>query len=202
MDENKRSQLEQRRAQLQTKMEAEAFVEQHIKPMLDVLDYLKLHGVPYRITGLVHIATMHYPYVADALSQAPYVDYGFGPLDPPVEHLEKALEEVFERFPSTNGLRYVPNLPKYADYGIQQTDGSVRHGLQIAIQALNLPDQPVYLYYLRYAIVLEVSLFALQNHDHDDLFNTWHGDAIIFVPEGYWLIAYTLEDEWLGGKRT
>src|SRR5690606_3782465 len=100
-----------------------------------------------------------------------------------------------------NSLRYVPNLAKYADYGNMPPKGSLRDGLQKTVQALDLQNHNVYVYYLQYALVLKVSLHDLCIHDHDDLFKSLHSDVVIFPDRSYWLIVFTLKKEWLGRKK-
>lgn len=201
MEHDKRTALEQRRQQLQTKLQAETYIVQDLAPALEVLDYLRQHDIAYRIAGLVSIPEKYHSYIEQAFTQPQYSDYDFpiSALDSP--ELKASLQTINDRFPSTNSFRYVPELPRYADYRALPHESTQRNGLQKAVQALELPDQPVFLHYLRYPLVIEVSLHNLAHHDNDDLFNFWHGDAFIFTSDIEWLIAFTLEDEWYGGRK-
>lgn len=199
MDDNKRSALEQRRQQLQVKMKAEAYIARYITPVQEIFDYIRQQEVAYQIAGLAHLPAEYHPYVEQAISEAPYKAYGFQSDHLRKPELQRKLNTIFDRFPSINSFRYVPDLPEYANYnGVPSEDG-VRDGLQRVIQALALQDQQVYIYYLNYGLVLQLSLTALSDHEHEDLFNTWHGDVLIFSDELNWLIVFTLEEEWLGG---
>ena len=199
MDNDKRALLEQRRQQLQIKMQAEAYIERHIKPARELFDDLHQHDLAYQIAGLVSTPAEYLPYVEQAMTQPPYCDYGFHPNHLQSAELEQLLDSVFDRFPSVNALRYVPDLPGYTDYGGIPFDNDRRDGLQKVMQALGLQDQNVYVHYLQYTLVLKVSLAALSNHEHESLFNTWHGEVLIFSDNPDWLITFTLEEEWLGG---
>lgn len=71
--------------------------------------------------------------------------------------------------------------------------------LQSIIKQQRFEAQEVYLYYMRYAILLQVNLHHLSRVASEELFNFYHGDAIIFAENLDWLIAYSLEDEWRAG---
>lgn len=201
MEHDKRTALEQRRLQLQTKLQAEAYIAQDLAPSLEILDYFNQHSVAYHIAGLVSIPDEYHSYIEQTIKQPPYRDYGFSAAALHDPELEATLQTIDEHFPSVNSFRYVPDLPRYADYRALPSESTQRDGLLKAVQALELPDKPVYLHHLRYPLVLEVPLHNLCQHDHEDLFNFWHGDAFIFSKDADWLIAFTMEEEWLGGKK-
>ncbi len=199
MDNDKRTQLAEKREQLQIKLKAETYIERYIAPVQEIFDYLHQQEVVYQIAGLLSIPTGYHPYVEQIIMKHPYDAYGFRPDHLQKPRLKQLIETVFDQFPSTNELRYVPDLPEYAHYnGILSEDGA-RDGIQHVIQALGLQDQSVYVHYLNYGLALHLSLAALSDHEHEDLFNTWHGDVMIFPINLEWLIVFTLEEEWLGG---
>lgn len=200
MDTEKRIALEERRRQLQLKQQVAAFAASDLQPYLEIVDYLSKHDVPYRMVHVAHVQADWLPSMREIMRQAPYLDYGF-PMDRLcTDDRIDLFGELFQRYPSTNSFRYVPDLPRFADYGTGSSEGLTRDGLRKAITALALQDQQVYLYYLRYAPVIELSLFDLMAHDHPDLFNLGHGDALIFPANLDWVIAFTLEEEWYGGR--
>ncbi|MBD1433929.1 hypothetical protein H8B06_13910 [Sphingobacterium sp. DN00404] len=201
MEHDKRTQLAQKREQLQIKLKAETYIERYITPVQEIFDYLCQQGAAYQIAGLLNIPTEYHPYIKQALARTPYDVYGFQPDHLQKPRLKQLIDTVFDRFPSTNELRYVPDLPEYANYnGIPSEDGT-RDAIQQVIQALGLQDQSVYVYYLNYGLVLQLSLAALSDHEHEDLFNTWHGDVMVFPESLDWLIAFSLEEEWFGGRK-
>lgn len=199
MNNDKRIQLEQKRQQLQVKIKAEAYIDQYIKPMQEIFDCIRQQGVTYQIAGLAYVPAEYHVYVEQIITQTPYDAYGFQPDHLQKFHLAHLINTIFDRFPSINPLRYVPDLPEYANYHGVSSDGA-RNGLHRVIQELGLMDQQVYVYYLNYGIVLQLSLTELSNHEHEDLFNPWHGDVMIFADHADWLISFTLEEEWLGGN--
>lgn len=201
MDDNKRSALEQRRQQLQLKIQAETYIERHIKSARELFDDLRQHEVTFEIAGLVYTPMEYRPYIEQTIVQPMYNKYRFQSNHLQSTALEQLLDTLFDQYPSINPLRYVPNLPKYADYSSMPSKGGLRDGLQKVVHAMGLQNQNVYVYYLQYALVLKASLRDLCTHDHEDMFNTWHGEVVIFTDHPDWLITFTLEEEWLGGQK-
>ena len=200
MDTDKRKFLLQRREQLQNKLEAEEHINSYLEPALEVLDYCRQQAIGYRIVALLSVPQAYRPHVAQCIQEQPYKEYGFAADNLHAVDGNKLLEQLWEKFPSTNEFRYVPDLPCFADYRGVAPAETQRDGLQRAVQELALPEQNVYLCYLRYGLLLEVQLEQISRYDTEELFNTWHGDTLLFAEPADWLIAFTMEDEWYGGK--
>lgn len=201
MQPEKRRELEERRRQLQQQRDAESYVNTYVHPYLEVLEYLTEQAVPYKLVQLMYLNQDWHNHVTGILQTTPYNKYSFPVLPPTeMEDLQGELDQLFDCYPSTNPLRYVPSLAKWADYGAVSSDID-RRGLEEAAASLGLSDQRVYLYYLRYSPILELSLTDVLKHDHEDLFNWQYGDAVIFPTDRSWLMAFTLEEEWYAGSR-
>ena len=198
MELSRREALEGRRRKLQLRLAAEAFVASALQPYVDVLDYLNQHDVDFEIIQLMYTTQEWKPYVQATLQSSIYSRYGFLPAHGEERGLHEKLDKLYDRYPSTNSLRYVPSLPKIADYSSMPPEYS-RDGLQQARASLGLPAQRVFLNYLSYAPLIEVSLSDILEHDQEELFNFWHGDVLIFPADLSWLIAFTLEEEWYAG---
>lgn len=201
MDDNKREILEKRRLALQVKLLAKTYIDKHIAPTQGILDYLRREGVEYQIAGLPFVPVEYQPYIMEVITQPLYNDYGFRPVHLQCAALEALLDGIFERFPSVNPLRYVPDLPQYADCHAAPLQNGCRDGLEKVVQALGLEEQLVYMHFLHCGLVLIASLQELGAHDHEDIFSTWIGEVVIFPAQLDWLIAFTLEEEWLGGRK-
>jgi len=199
MQPDKRKELEERRRQLQIRRAAEAFLASALQPYVDILDYLSKHDVDFEIIQLMYVKSDWKSHIQTMLQRVPYVDCGFHAGHLEELGLEEQMDQLYDRYPSINSLRYVPCLPKFADYGTAPPE-KIRDGLQKAAASLGLSSQKVFLYYLRYTPVIEVSLFDILVHDHEDLFNFWHGDVMIFPSDLTWLMAFTLEEEWYAVK--
>src|SRR5690606_34804344 len=173
MQPEKRRELDKRRRQLQQRREAESYIEAYVHPYLDGLQYLNQQAVHYKRAQLTYLNEDWYSHVTEMIQATPCNKYSFPVLSPTeMRDLQGALDQLFDCYPSTNPLRYVPALPKFADYsaGSPRDD---RKGLEETASALKLSDQRVYLYYLRYSPIIELSLMDILKHDHEDLFN-WH----------------------------
>ena len=199
MQQSKRQELEERRRQHQLRQGAETFAASSLQSYVEILDYLDRQGVALKIIQLMYVRSEWKIPIQTILQGAPYAAYGFRPDHLEGSGMEEKMDELYLRYPSTNPLRYVPSLPKLADYNVL-SPGEIRNGLKKAAALLGLSNQKVFLYYLRYAPLIEVSLFDILEHDHKDLFNFWHGDAVIFPADLSWLMAFTLEEEWYAGK--
>lgn len=190
MDNSRRTTLEQRRRQLQIRQEAQAFVQSDVEPALELLEMLRNKGVNYKIVQMLHVKDDWKETVADTLSQPAYTTYGFEAGHLQEQGMGALLDALFGQYPSINSFRYVPDLAI-----------SVPQGLQQVLHELRLTDQKVYLYYLGYAFVMELSLYDLVQHANADIFNPWNGDALIFSNDLSWLIAYSLEEEWYAVRK-
>lgn len=200
MNEDKRKILEKRRKQLQTKIEAEEYIERHIHPTRDLFEALTKLNLTYYIAGLVYTPMPYLPYVEQEIAKQAYLDYGFHKEHMQSASVETILEILDRQYPTTNSICYVPALTAYANYYSAAPNQLIRDGLKKARKALALLEQEVYVYYMQYGLVLRVSLDAICLHDHEDLFSTWTGEVLIFSEATDWLITFTLEEEWLGGK--
>jgi len=199
MQPNKRQELEERRRQLQIKHAADEFVTSSLEPYIEILEHLKKREVAFEVIRLMYLQHDWKPHLENLLNQAPYKSYGFHSAHVTCTELGVTMDQLYERYPSINPLRYVPALTKVERYRMAPTD-QVQNGLAIAVTALALPDQKVFLYYLKYTPLIEIDLAELSRHADDELFNLWHGDAVIFPADLSWLIAFTLEEEWYAGR--
>lgn len=168
------------------KMGAKAFFRESMEPFLEITEVLEQAQIPYALCGLNLPDRAFLPYLTEIVEGSAALD---------IAHLKgrEGIEEltgVFERFPSTHLLRYVPPLPR-----LIQEDA-----LKEAANRLSLQGQEVYMYYLRYAFVLRLQWNDLGSVDLDGLFNLWQGDVVIFPKRVDWLVAYSLEEEWYAGR--
>lgn len=190
MDKTKRKELEKQRIQLQLFHKVQEFVSGDIDPALELLNKLYESRVLYKIVTLVNILPEWEPHLRETLSGPQYSAYRLENV--PTSSENKLVKEVLNKYPTTNPIRYVPDLP--------QIKASISPVKEIT-ESLKLQDQEVYLYYFQYALIVQVSLFELSGIATESLFNWWHGDTIIFPTNTNWLIAYSLEEEWYAGRR-
>jgi len=168
---------------LQLKQRAKAFFEASIQPFTTITTALQNSGIDYAVCGCIIRPKALLPYFYEIPAAAELFHTGN-------RDTIKLLDQLFKLYPTANALRYVPSLPKM-DAGATLKD---------AVDFLGLDNQPVYVYYLRYAPVLQLQLYRLLSANAGDLFNRQQGDVVIFPTDLSWLIAYALETEWYAGR--
>ena len=188
MTPDKRSQLESRRILLQQQQQAIDFVESRIRPFVEILQNLQQNEVPFNIVEIFNILPEWKMPLAKILSQHPFATFGLDKIAWVNESI--LIHQLLDRYPSANPFRYVPALPLMAG------DAS----LSSILQNIDATPGSVYLSYFTYPFVLQIELAHLRHLDEAELFNAWHGDAVIFPNNMQWLIAYSLEEEWRFGK--
>ena len=189
MNQQRKEELQQKRMLWQKQQEATEFYNSTIAPITELLHVLEAKGSHFSIAGFDGNEKELLPYFTTENKQSLREL-----LNNSDEEIPKVLDLLFQKYPSVNPLRYVPNLPLL---------GNATHEIPLlneAIESLKLPDQEVYLYYLRYVPVLQLPLYDLLHFTNDDVFDPWHGDLVIFPKDLNWLIALTLESDWYAGK--
>ena len=187
----KKERLEQLRAQLQTKLKAKEFLENQISPFTEIRNSLQQSTVSFTTIELLGFQEEWLPYLEEELLES------YLPTLPDDLGKSKAVNLVhtlFDKYPSTNEFRYVPNFEKINLVSTQEVSG-----LKQTVKSLGLENQTVYLYYLQYAPLVQLELYDLFLVDNEDLFNFWYGDVVIFPENHSWLISYSLEEDWYGG---
>lgn len=189
MTPQKRKELEIRRSKLQEKIEVASFVEKYIHPFVEILQVLKDRQMDFRIATFTNIPSEWNNLLDNTLSENPYALYELNKISRasgnPVIH------QLLDHYPGQNAFRYVPDLPLLPP-GI---------GVESFYEIIPSQNDWVYLYYFAYPLLLELYLPDIKKADIEDLFNLWHGDAIIFPKNYEWLLAYSLEEEWRYGKK-
>lgn len=189
MTPEKRKELEDRRVLLQQKQQAAAFVENHVRPFVDILQTLKKDKVHFNIVEFFNVRPEWTIFFDEILSKDPFAAFGLNKAN---RVNDSALIHAFlDSYPSAHALRYVPDLP------LMYPGASLR----FAIETYHPGSEMVYFFYFSYPFVLELPLSHLKQADEAELFNFWHGDVAIFPKNKEWLIAYSLEEEWRYGKK-
>lgn len=190
MTPRKRKELENRRVLLLQKLQAKEFVETRIRPFIEILQVLEENRVPFKIVRMVNIPPEWKPFMDELLSESPFVLFGLDKVPQADDHM--LIHELLDCYPSVHAFRYVPDLQSLPPGTSLRAVAAGRH----------TGDETIYFSYFAYPFVLEVALSGLTQADETELFNFWHGDAVIFPKNRAWLMAYSLEGEWRYGKKT
>lgn len=173
---------------LQQKLQAQTFFTEDVSACVELLTAFQEAGINYKIAGWVNVKQELRSYLVPEFEKL-----GFALDDDNNLVVADILDQVFETYPSIHSFRYVPPVPELNS--LEQRDA-----LFEAMEYLNLQDQEVQVYWLRYAVVLKLNLLDLLKLPADSVFTGWHGDAVIFPENLRWLIAYSLEDLWYAGS--
>lgn len=109
MTPEKRNELEDRRTLLQQKLQATAFAESSIRPFVEILQILKESHVQFDITEFVNVRREWKIFLDEILSESPFTTYELNKV--PQSNDNILINDLLDRYPSTNPFRYVPNLP-------------------------------------------------------------------------------------------
>ncbi|MGV4413334.1 MULTISPECIES: hypothetical protein [unclassified Chryseobacterium] len=188
MNPDRKNQLLAKRAQLQNRIRFNEFVENRIVPFLEILDELQNLEIEHSIISFRCIPPEFHELLRRHTQTEALEKYKLAKVEITTE--DTTVETVLEKYPSINPFRYVldasvvgyGNLPDEALQEIQETQ--------------QFKEEKVFVYWLKYAFLLEIDFKDLVKRANDDLFNSWHDDAVIFPKDYSWLIAYTIEDEW------
>lgn len=188
METDHRNRLEEKRAELQKRLRFEEFLDERVKPFLEVLGLFKLLDIKYTV-----LSSRCIPLEFQELFLEYLRSDGLSPNNLrqiPIAGEDAAVETILEIYPSVNPLRYV------LDAEIIAFDSSPAEALKKIVKNNHLIDDKVSVCFLNYAFILEVHFKELVEKADDELFNTWLGDVLIFPRSSSWLIAYSLEEEW------
>ena len=184
MTPEKRKELENRRILLQQQLQATEFVERSIRPFVEILQILKESHVDFNIVEFVNVRPEWKLFLDQILSENPFATFGLSKV--PQSNDNALINDLLNRYPSTNPFRYVPDLP-LMPYGTS---------LRSIIETQDWEHEMVYLNYLAYPFVLELPLSDLKHVDEAEMFNFRYEDVVVFPKDMKWLIAYSVEEEW------
>src|SRR5690606_10830660 len=184
---NHKNRLAALQNRLQQKLQAKAFFTEKVAPCAELFEAFQSAEVPFQVVACIGFQEEWQPHLK---TEQPLFEIDWKRNQP----LEQLLNQLFEEYPSENSFRYVPPYEK-------TTVGKEENPLKKATELLQLPNQEVLVYWLRYAVVVQLHLYDLPKLPEDTVFTFWHGDVVIFPQDLNWLIAYSLEEEWYAGKK-
>lgn len=184
--ENKKKRLTYLKARLRTKLNALEYQEVRIAPYAEIFAYLNKLAIPFTIVDLLGYLPEWQPFLESELQKPIYLNLN---QNIGCSEGEKICDSIFTAYPSVHPLRYVPE-------SFIPIESNTNIGLTETVEFLGLKNQSVYLYHLQYAPILKLQLFDLLEAESDEIFNFWHGDAVISPIDYSWLIAFSLEEQW------
>ena len=190
-----RIEIESRRFVMQLLISIKEFVIREIDPYLELLNHLTKKRISYRVVEIVGVLPEWGSYLKVLFSKSPYKSHSFLKSQFEFEKTHSLLAEFYNQFPSTQVLKYIPNVSQVSSLSSKQN--TLRH----IITTLQLVDRKTYVYYFRYGVIVEISLYQILKADCDILFNTWREDVVIFPSSFEWVITYTGSNTWYAGYK-
>lgn len=195
MTPEQQSTLNEKRKLLQQQLQFKEFFSQYIAPFSEVLESLNLLKINYQVVLARCIPKEYQHLLIEQFNGGEFKKYNLSEIE--ITSEDEILERLFKIFPNKHALRYLPDFESIKiDFDYPKTI------LNNIIHSEHLTEQQVYLCYLGFGFVLQIDFQDLSDKVSDDIFNTWHGDTVIFPKNQEWLIAYSLENEWRFGRKS
>lgn len=195
MTPEQQSTLNEKRKLLQQQLQFKEFFSQYIAPFSEVLESLNLLKINYQVVLARCIPKEYQHLLIEQFNVGEFKKYNLSEIE--ITSEDEILERLFKIFPNKHALRYLPDFESIKiDFDCPKTI------LNNIIHSEHLTEQQVYLCYLGFGFVLQIDFQDLSDKVSDDIFNTWHGDTVIFPKNQEWLIAYSLENEWRFGRKS
>lgn len=196
MTSQRYNQLLEKRAQLQLHIRFNEFVKECISPFVTILEELRRLGIAYRVVELRYGALEFRPLFATLFQTEAFVRNGFSEQNLILDNDDTTIAKLVTKYPTTHSSRYFPNLP-VIDVHVEDP----KTVLQNAIKDYQLSQSEVYICWILYPFVLEVTLDDLAHKATKELFDSWHEDVVIFPKDYRWvLVFHSFESEWLFGS--
>lgn len=195
MTPEQQSTLNEKRKLLQQQLQFKEFFSQYIAPFSEVLESLNLLKINYQVVLARCIPKEYQHLLIEQFNLGEFKKYNLSEIE--ITSEDEILERLFKIFPNKHALRYLLDFESIKiDFDYPKTI------LNNIIHSEHLTEQQVYLCYLGFGFVLQIDFQDLSDKVSDDIFNTWHGDTVIFPKNQEWLIAYSLENEWRFGRKS
>lgn len=195
MTPEQQSTLNEKRKLLQQQLQFKEFFSQYIAPFSEVLESLNLLKINYQVVLARCIPKEYQHLLIEQFNLGEFKKYNLSEIE--ITSEDEILERLFKIFPNKHALRYLLDFESIKiDFDYPKTI------LNNIIHSEHLTEQQVYLCYLGFGFVLQIDFQDLSDKVSDDIFNTWHGDTVIFPKNQEWMIAYSLENEWRFGRKS
>lgn len=189
MNNEQKLRLDALKAEQQCKQKAAYFNDLYIGRALEVLEQFKVGKVACKLIHIGDLETLYLPCLEPLLGQ--YTEWRLDLTHFEVEKNLPIVGEMFDRYPGTLPLRYQPDLPDIAK--------ECSDGLRQSAEYLGLEEGTVYMVFLSYLILFEISLTDLLLLENPEIFEAPGEDICIFPKDYSWLITCTIEEDWFAG---
>lgn len=195
MNEAQKAILDAKKSSIQTKLKVKETIQLFIKNWLEVYDMLLTRQIPHQLHYLTITTVDEKPFWLAELELDPLKKYEFTAQQLLTDVKLNVKDQLFEAYPNTYPLRYMPALPALADEIIDcPAENLIKALEQLHIQQ----DEIVYLIYLYYQPIIKISLADLKANAQS-LLDFPFEDIVITPLDFRWMIFKSMEDEWRCG---
>ncbi|WP_374329243.1 hypothetical protein [Soonwooa sp.] len=182
--------LQESKLQLQLQLKIQNFIDDYIMEFIHVLDCFKERQLPYRVMSIDKIPSQWRWPLREFFMSSRLKDYQF--YYAILMDNNRLMDICFSKYPSLNPIKYIPDFHDY----IPKEKRCNRTILERLISQKELENQKIFLYFIKYSILLEANLFDILKLDSEEVFNVIDGDVLIFPEKQEWLLSYSSNEEW------
>lgn len=162
---------------------------------LEIANSIKEAGLNWSLEYLEVVMQQQYDFWIEKLIQNPWSIFSFSESVIQIGDKYWVHEMLYLNYPSILPLRYLP-----ANSTVIQEDANLKIHLKAIIDANELKNQVIFLFYVRMSPVIKINLTDLLQLNLEEILPEQEDVAIMAV-DGSWLIFKSMEGEWVFGRQ-
>jgi hypothetical protein len=162
---------------------------------IEVANSIKEAGLNWSLEYFEIVMQQQYDIWIEKLNQDPWSSFSFSESVIQIGDKYWVHEMLYLNYPSILPLRYLP-----ANSTVIQEDANLKIHLKAIIDANELKNQVIFLFYVRMSPVIKINLYDLLILNLQDILPEQEDVAIMAV-DASWLIFKSMEGEWVFGRQ-
>lgn len=162
---------------------------------IEVANSIKEAGLNWSLEYLEVVMQQQYDFWIEKLNQDPWSSFSFSESVIQIGDKYWVHEMLYLNYPSILPLRYLPE-----NSTVIQEEANLKIHLKAIIDANELKNQVIFLFYVRMSPVIKINLTDLLQLNLEEILPEQEDVAIMAV-DGSWLIFKSMEGEWVFGRQ-
>lgn len=162
---------------------------------IEVANSIKEAGLNWSLEYLEVVMQQQYDFWIEKLNQDPWSSFSFSESVIQIGDKYWVHEMLYLNYPSILPLRYLPE-----NSTVIQEEANLKIHLKTIIDANELKNQVIFLFYVRMSPVIKINLTDLLQLNLEEILPEQEDVAIMAV-NGSWLIFKSMEGEWVCGRQ-
>ncbi|MFY8025635.1 MAG: hypothetical protein ACOVNO_09810 [Sediminibacterium sp.] len=162
---------------------------------IEVANSIKEAGLNWSLEYLEVVMQQQYDFWIEKLNQDPWSSFSFSESVIQIGDKYWVHEMLYLNYPSILPLRYLPE-----NSTVIQEEANLKIHLKAIIDANELKNQVIFLFYVRMSPVIKINLTDLLQLNLEEILPEQEDVAIMAV-NGSWLIFKSMEGEWVCGRQ-